>query len=269
MASTGEAGRFRFVVGMVLLLVAGFGPVLWDATHHRQASQIPVAELDRRRGERVLPYVTRVNRAVYGATYHCEPTTPQTWAAAALAPVSPQVGHAEGILAADWLRCGFCSQVSFVVADVLTRNGVEAYGRGLDGHVVVGFSHGGRDYVADPDLRVDPFVVEWDNPGQLAGAVAREYAAWGPMPHGMVRTLNDVYTDTATDGVQDAAWMRDLADDQAKQLAAVEWLRWVLVAAGVVLASSPYAPRKVSATKVSPADPAAEVSPISSPAPAL
>lgn len=233
MASTGEAGRasrlpvLLLTTGLLLSVVAGLGPVVWDATHHAGASEIPVDNLGRRNGEAVLPYVTRVNRAVSEATYHCEPTTPQTWAAALLAPASPVVGNREGILDAEHLRCGFCSQVAFVVADILDRNGVPATGRDLDGHVVAAFNHGGRDYVADPDYAVDPFVAEWGNDRQLTSAVWSEY--------GRNREVMTAIFVTDADRVQPLAPMRRLAVVQAAQIACVELLRWVAVAAGLLL----------------------------------
>lgn len=255
MAFRGETDRFWCAVGLVLAVVAGLGPMIYDAAHHRDRTGVagynfaitePLSgrgdpRLVRQPGESTLSYVRRATRGAYQAVYHCDPTETQTWATSTLAFVSGGAFPGrEGVLTPDALRCGFCSQVSAVLAQALRANGVpSARMRGLDGHVVVTFRERGGEYVADADYGVGPWAVDWTDPAATAITVRALYAGHG-MPAGEatpfgLRELVALTAEASTDGTYDVARIERVVAAQETSLAAVNTLRWILVVCGLVL----------------------------------
>jgi hypothetical protein len=112
-------------------------------------------------GESTLDFATRVTGVIYSATYHCRvEERGQTLAAALAAPRAPEV-DSYGYLDPSILRCGFCHQRAFVLAEALRRGGVDnARAYAIGGHVVTLFQMGDHYYVADPDYGIPPTKFE-------------------------------------------------------------------------------------------------------------
>lgn len=183
----------------------------------------------------MLVYAERVTAQVAARVGHCAPGDPQTWEVAALQTVS--LGGflgVDGVIAPSGLRCGFCSQVSSLLAKILRDNGVTADVRGLDGHVVVTFTHAGQTYATDPDLGVGPVPVDWHQPEQTRTAVTTAYTRPLKYPAD-VRWVADTYADTTTDGYRSRGWLVARAESQAQAIEAVRIGRWVALGLGLLL----------------------------------
>jgi len=143
----------------------------------------PVSGFDDRRFERLpgetdLAYATRATALVHAAIYHCQYLDfDQTWMTALVARFFPAFFSRDvGILDPAGLRCGFCHQVAFVLAEILARNGIDtAQAWGLIGHVVTRFEIDGMSYCTDPDYGVGPFPTPWDDPEILERIVTAYY----------------------------------------------------------------------------------------------
>jgi hypothetical protein len=249
MRALSRRGLTLMVLGLLVLLVAGAGPAAWDRTHRPDADEqrrpgydyavaAPLSSYDdprvqREPRENPLAYAARATDVVFRAIYHCEPTQTQqqTWATALLSRVTSDVPSAEGVLNPRGLRCGFCHQVAFGLAEILRRNGISgADARGLDGHVITTFEQDGRSYAADPDLGVAPFVVDWDDPDQLQDAVRVAYRGYDDNPD-YVEALATIYSDTSTDGTYGGSHeqLLALANQQKRLLQQVNAARWGVV----------------------------------------
>jgi hypothetical protein len=161
----------------------------------------------RRGDETDLAFATRVTDVVSDAIYHCEPSEPQSL-------LSPLVATGEGILHPAHLRCGFCHQSAFVLAEALVRGGISAYARGLNGHVVTALSLDGTEYVADPDYGVMPFAIDWDD------ALPSALAAYVAVPDSEQPRVRRAYGTADDDGpYYTMAHLRSLAERQDAALA--------------------------------------------------
>lgn len=246
--------RWCMALGLPLVLIAGLGPIAWELAHHRgrdgvagydYAITAPLSGYDdprmqRRVGEADLAYVERATEVIGGAIYHCLPTDAQTWSTELLTRLEPRIfPSAEGIVDPVALKCGFCSQVSTVLARILRANGIpDAHPRGLDGHVVVEFSINGVGYVTDPDFGIGPWLTSWSQPAVTERTVRRVYGDHDALRdrYPYLSDLVQLTADTASDTPSyDVPAMAALADTQARAIAAVEEVRLWTVAVGVGL----------------------------------
>lgn len=273
MQPTGERWRLGIrLVGIALLLIAGLGPFVWGVTHHQNSDGVagydfatddPLSgygdpRLQRRRGESTLAYVERATLEMGAAVYHCQPTELQTWDAAMVTWLTPEFPGPEGIVDPVSLRCGFCSQVSVVLARVFRANGVpSAHPRGLDGHVVIEFDYEGASYVTDPDFGVGPWKTSWSDPVATARTVRTVYGEHEalqdryPYLEDLVRITADTSTDTPS---YDVAAMESLADVQADAIRRVRWFRWALLGGSLTLVAATFLrPRRSRAATDRPA----------------
>lgn len=226
------------LVGVALVGVAGLGPVAWQATYEPPAvgTVAPIEgygdpRTERHAVESDVAYAERMTVLVASATGHCEQGDTQTWATA----VTSTFLGPEGVIVPAELRCGFCSQVALVLAEILRVHGIEsADAFGLEGHVVTEFESDGQTYVADPDLGVPPFAVDWSDPED---AVRAAYAAAGPLDWvaPTAETAGALYASTADNGEYDRDYYTSLAEHQERVLTAVRVGRLTVVGLGVAL----------------------------------
>jgi len=189
------------------------------------ASDIPLTgwsdpRLQRRDGEVDSDFADRVTDQVFRSIYHCAPTYyDQEWATAIIGRVNPTFLGDQGVLDPAYVRCGFCSQVSFILAETLTRAGIHARPYSLgDGHVVTELVLDGDSYLADPDIGIGPFVVPWGDPEAVAMTIRTQYAG---VPSASWRDLIvEIYSDHSDDGpYYSMEFLEQIAENQGQVLA--------------------------------------------------
>lgn len=112
--------------------------------------------LSRQPGESDLELAARLTAVVGGAIFHCDLDEAPNLAGSLASRLSALGGDHQGLLSPALLRCGYCHQVSFVLAQALKNEGIRAKPWGLNGHVVTKFLVDGQRYVTDADLGVGP-----------------------------------------------------------------------------------------------------------------
>ncbi len=182
-------------------------------------------DLRLRRGadEAPLEFAARANQAIYSAVYHCRDISGSTWASSRLGALG-LFGFAEhGVLSPQYLQCGFCNQVSYVLSRVLRENDIDAFVYGLNGHVVTVFSEGDSQFVADPDYGIGPWEVNISSPVSMSQSASANYA-WLPDRFGVAgartfKIITDAYR-TTEDNVEymSSEFMDRLAEKQTKVL---------------------------------------------------
>lgn len=159
-----------------LLFVAGLGlmfPVWWPSptttSPHggpgmSRAIDRPLSGWDdprmrRAPGEADLEFATRAMREVHEATYHCNANQSSQTLAAHLAAEAVAETASYGYLAPDIMRCGFCHQRAFLLAEFLRRGGISnAQTYALQGHVLTLAQIDGQYFMLDPDYGVGPIL---------------------------------------------------------------------------------------------------------------
>ena len=182
-------------------------------------------DLRLRRGadEAPLEFAARANQEIYRAVYHCRDISGSTWASKRLGALG-LFGFAEhGVLSPQYLQCGFCSQVSYVLSRVLRENDIDAFVYGLNGHVVTVFSEGDSQFVADPDYGIGPWKVNISSSDSMSQTASVNYS-WLPERFGVAgertfKVITDAYR-TTEDNVQymSSEFMDGLAEKQTKVL---------------------------------------------------
>lgn len=115
--------------------------------------------LQRKTDETDIAFAERLTTVVNRATYHCDVASSAQGLAAWLAAGSLPEMDKYGYLHPGLLRCGFCHQRAFVLAETLRRGGVtDATTVGINGHVITALSNGGVKYMADGDYGVGPIA---------------------------------------------------------------------------------------------------------------
>lgn len=114
--------------------------------------------LNRLEGESNLDYAARINRVVNASYYYCDYIARENLFEL-MAPRFSKTWNAVGFLQPD-RYCGFCHQASYIVANILTRNGIDAAPLGINGHVVVLVKDGGAGYIFDPGSGVGPMPYQ-------------------------------------------------------------------------------------------------------------
>lgn len=187
--------RFTFLLlGFASLYLAGL-----HLTHEHQTipdgmslSTLEPQDLEMSESETRLDFAARLNSAVHDSTYHC---LPEEFSLSWIERLTDRylgalvnLQWSEGLVGDDMI-CGFCHQRSITLAKVMRDKGFDdAWSFGVIGHVVLKFSIDGRDYIADPDYGVDPFLLpsstdeifaavhnaysRFDNAGEIAGMFA-------------------------------------------------------------------------------------------------
>lgn len=133
----------------------------------------------RRAGESELEFAKRASENIYKSTFHCAyDDDRQSWftaLASRLGMVDEQQMY--GVLAIETFRCGFCHQRATLLARAMRNGGIEsAFVLALDGHVVTGFRHDGRDYAADADYGIGPFETRWHDIAHLRETIENQYS---------------------------------------------------------------------------------------------
>jgi hypothetical protein len=186
--------------------------------------------LQRASGEGDLAFAERMTLQVFRSTYHCDYTfTGHTWATAVVAAINPTFLADQGVLTPSGFRCGFCHQRAWILAETLTRGGLEASSLGLELHVVTTFDHHGRTYVADPDAGVTPFEVNWDDRSRLEATVRDRYT----MPRAELYIRIFLAADEFTHFSM--PYLRAVASGQDLILRAGAALEWTLLVVGLGL----------------------------------
>ena len=121
-----------------------------------------------------IAFVRRATQMVYLTTYHCEPWSFRlSLLERAFSAPYPDVWN-DGLLTAR-MKCGFCHQRAWRLVSALRAAGIKAEVYGIGGHVIAKVSIDGKDYAADPDYGVGPFL--WpDNAAELTKSVIDAYA---------------------------------------------------------------------------------------------
>lgn len=128
----------------------------------RHLSEVSEAELKIGSREPPLHFASRINMLVHTTTYHCAPSdyafSPiERLAIWADLPSAMGSEWSEGPTSRAQLRCGYCHQQAIALAQILRKNGFDAWAYGLNGHVVTRVDLGGAIYILDPDYGVPPF----------------------------------------------------------------------------------------------------------------
>jgi len=188
-------------------------------------------------GEDDLAFATRVGGIVHRATYHCESSeTGQSWAAHIAAERAPEV-RSYGYLDPRIVRCGYCHQRAFILAEALRRGGIEsAQAYSLQEHVITLFSVGDRYYIADPDYGVGPVIYDGSTYTRLPDTA---YAPLG-LNAETIAILRRAYAQPGDDEpYMSHEWLMSLALRQRDEVRAVERrlrsIGWALFGGGLAL----------------------------------
>ena len=195
-----------------------------------------------RRGadETPVEFAARANQEIFSAVYHCRDISGSTWASQRLGALG-LFGFAEhGVLSPQYLQCGFCSQVSYLLSRTLRNNGIDAFVYGLNGHVVTVFSEGDSQFIADPDYGIGPWEVNISNSESMSKLASANYTwltdRFGVKMAGQYKAVTNAYG-TTEDNVQymSPEFMDRLAEKQTKVLDAASVAIFVLPAMGLFL----------------------------------
>jgi hypothetical protein len=99
-------------------------------------------------------YVTRVNKVVHRAFYHCTPGDSVRNIEKYALLLLPKRYSSEGFLDPRFSRCGFCHQAAFILSYVLSSGGIPSSLLGLNGHVVALVTIKETQFIFDPDFGV-------------------------------------------------------------------------------------------------------------------
>jgi hypothetical protein len=196
--------------------------------------------LARRDGEDDIAFAARLSNVVHTATYHCDHrerafSVPALVAARRLESLDPAMLGPVGFLDPSATRCGFCHQRAFLLAEALRNARVSARAWALNGHVVTLLQSGGRTYIADADLGIEPFEIDLDDadPVRRASLIQAAYASFPEV--GTVKAeVFSAYATREDDGVYHS--MNRLRAASDLQNAELKRAQFQLLAASVVLA---------------------------------
>lgn len=178
------------------------------------------ARLKRFEDESNLDYAARMNRAVHASYYFCDYTARENLFERMATPFS-KTWNEVGFLQPD-RYCGFCHQKSYIVANILKRNGVDAAVLGINGHVVVLVKEGGAEYIFDPGSGVGPMPYQ-DN---MIGHIPIFYGPYAT--NGWL--LKPFATSKDDDYFYSMQWLNDAEKEQNRALYIVKAVYAVCVA---------------------------------------
>jgi hypothetical protein len=210
--------------------------------------------LRRRDGEDDLAFAGRLTTQVYRATYHCDAAEARQSLSASLAAARAPETSTYGYLDPSIMRCGFCHQRAFVLAEALRRGGlIDAKAFALNEHVVTLFSKEGRYYLADPDYGVGPVLYD----GSTYSSIPDTHYAQIVDP-ATLTILKRAFTHTVDDEpYMTHEWLMALALRQGDEVRAIEaelrlWGRVLLYGGALALFALLMLPKRRSADRLTP-----------------
>lgn len=116
--------------------------------------------LKRFQNETDMEFTSRINKIVGSSFYFCKYNTTENIfenVASRFSRTYNEVGFLQ-----PNRYCGYCHQASYILANILKRNGIDAAPLGINGHVVVLVKDAGKEYIFDPDYGVGPMPYKDD-----------------------------------------------------------------------------------------------------------
>ena len=164
--STTVSGVFLISISVALLWVNLPIPISPGIAGYSYVVGTPLAgwgdyRLQRKLDESDRDFVIRLNKTIFASIYHCNYDATPRLIDKLVALI--QVDHFKnglGFLTPVMLKCGLCSQVSYVLARALNLGGVKAVPLSIGGHVVTLVHLENQDWIADPDFGVGLFKYE-------------------------------------------------------------------------------------------------------------
>lgn len=185
--------------------------------------------LARRSNESLQEFSGRLTDVVHGATYNCSPDQiGQSW----WTYTAHKLGllqEEQGLLSLLSFRCGFCHARAFILAAALRKGGIaDATALGINGHVVTVFHLDGKQYVADPDFGIQPFILPENDPLAIRKVVEKNYLPIVRLHNILtVAELSDLYSSTDDNRLYSFEYLANIRDSQDEVLA---WQRPIEIA---------------------------------------
>lgn len=177
-------------------------------------------------------FAERMTRVVSQAIYHCEIHSTARVIDWLASRVVPHDFREVGLLTPSALRCGFCNQVSYVLARALERGGVEADLLVLNGHVVTLASFDGKRWLADADFGVGPveYPADFATVEPAYRRVTKHHDNW-------LSQIAAAYATSADDGpyYRSMEWLQAAEGRQRVVIGFLEIARWAFLAIGLML----------------------------------